>query len=309
MGLVFPILGAVGIFLVVTSLFSTPPLVATTSLGARLSSLSPALWGEEVGRSRPALDRLVQVLFGGAGEWLGRTLNRRAADEMRLRLAGWPRPYTSVESFYIYKVAIAVWMGVVGLISGSVLTAFLAAMAPLLVPLAVIMATAGFLVPDLAVSGAATRRREQTIAEMSSALGRLATITSAGTKIDVALGEIAGRPGGPFIRELRQVAVDYGASGDLGGALDALAERYPLREIVIFAGRVKAAREMGGNMSPTLNAMASDASEKLNLILQERAGRNTLLMIAPIGMAVTASLAILIAPGAVTAIQMFTSGM
>jgi len=179
----------------------------------------------------------------------------------------------------------------------------------LIVPLAVVLGTIGFCIPDLSVSRAASRRREQTIAEMASALGRLATFVAAGNKLDVAIRKISERPGGPFVRELRQVAVDYGMSSDLEGALDAMSERYPLQEIVSFTGRMKAAVRMGGSVAPTLRVMASDASEKLNLMLEERAGRNTLLMIAPIGMAVSASLAILIAPGAVVAIQMFTSAI
>jgi pilus assembly protein TadC len=310
MGLVFPILGAVGVFLVVVSLFASPRPLAATALGERLGSLSTPLFGaDQASRARPLADRLAEVLFGSAGQRLGQALNRRDADELRLKLAGWPKPYTSVETLYTYKVAITIWMGVLGLLMGSAISVFLSAVAPLILPLGVVMGALGFFVPDLAVSRAASRRREHTISEMASALGRLAIFVTAGNRLPVAIREIGQRPGGPFVQELRQVAADYGVSADLEGALDAMGRRYPMPEILAFTGRMKVALQQGGSIAPALQAQAQQSREKLNLILEERAGRNTLMMLAPLGLAVMSGMTILIAPGAVMAIQMFSSGM
>jgi len=306
MGIAFGILAGVGVLMVAMSLFATPLPAASNGLAQRLDALSPSLFGDEARQARPLLDRLVEFMFGASGARLGAALNRRQADEIRLKLAGWPKPYTSVESLYTYKVAISIWMGLIGLVLGILVSLLMVETGPVVIPFAAVLAVVGFFVPDLAVSGAARKRREQTISEMSSALGRLAIFVAAGNRLPVAVREVGSRPGGPFIHELRQVAADYTVSADLAGALDAMAERYPLPEIVAFAGRMRVALEQGGSVAPALRAMAQDAREKLNLLLEERAGRNTLLMILPLGMVITTALAILIGPGAAVAIQMFS---
>jgi hypothetical protein len=203
MSIAFAFLTAAGVFLTVMSLFAAPRPLAATNLGSRLGALTPSLFDQDqIQRARPLVDRLVQLLFASPGARLGASLDRQHADERRLKLAGWPKPYSSVEAFYAYKIAIPLWMALVGLAIGAVLSLALPGTAPASLPLAL-------------------------------------------------------------------------------------------------------ALEQGGSVAPALHAMAQDAREKLNLILEERAGRNTLLMIAPLGMVITTALAILIAPGASAALEMF----
>ena len=114
MGIAFGILAGVGVLMVAMSLFATPLPASSNGLARRLDALSPSLFGDDARQARPLLDRLVEFMFGASGARLGAALNRRQADELRLKLAGWPKPYTSVESLYTYKIAISIWMGLIG---------------------------------------------------------------------------------------------------------------------------------------------------------------------------------------------------
>jgi hypothetical protein len=77
-----------------------------------------------------------------------------------------------------------------------------------------------------------------------------------------------------------------------------MAERTGMPELRDFVGRVRLALEQGTAIGPLLQVMGVSAREKLNLMLEQRALRNSFLMIIPIGgLVLPAVLVMLGAPG------------
>lgn len=285
-----------GILLVFSSVF-VPKRVRQIGLAGDLDEIdySPdaerrrrlAILGEKslIGRAFGPL------IVGWADQAMG-LLNRAEADKKKLMMAGWPKPWHTVEDFYASKVLTAGMLGVVGIAVGLIA-------APeavfVLVP---VLALVGFFIPDLSLNSQAKKRREMIIAEMASVPDRIAIQVQSGKTLPLAIRAIAQRPGGPLVQELRQVAADYAVDGDLAGALEKMSERTGMPELRDFVGRIRLALEQGTAIAPLLQVMGISAREKLNLLLEQRALRNSFLMIIPIGgLVLPAVLVMLGAPG------------
>lgn len=246
-----------------------------------------ATWGE-----KPLIGRAFGPLIAGWAQQAMDLLNRAEADRQKLMMAGWPKPWHTVEDFYASKVLAAGLLGAVGIVVGLMA-------APeavfVLVPL---LGGVGFAIPDLSLSAQVKKRREMIVAEMASVPDRIAIQVQSGKTLPLAIRAIAQRPGGPLVQELRQVSADYAVDGDLAGALDEMAERTGVPELRDFVGRVRLALEQGTAIAPLLQVMGVSAREKLNLMLEQRALRNSFLMIVPIGgLVLPAVLVMLGAPG------------
>jgi tight adherence protein B len=259
---------------------------------------------------RPLLDRLMETLFVPAGRRVA-ALSRRNWDaqrndlETRIAQAGYPPPFTSAENVLGYRIfTAAIFAGLVGLF-GLLLSLFSPGLGAIALPLTAAAGLMGLFMPDQVINNAIRERQEQLTLDAASTMDRLAIYVAAGYALPVALRELATRPGGAWIAEIRGIASDYAVTGDFPGALEAAAQRNGrMPEIVGFTERLRSAYEMGGGgITDTLRRMSQDARVRIRLLLTERGYKNAVLMVIPAFFAIIAIALILIAPGGVQMIQ------
>jgi Flp pilus assembly protein TadB len=246
---------------------------------------------------RPLIDRL----FGSIADDLLRRRERGDVELLLKRAGVWERPdalYPHARVFYAYKIAVAAFVATLGLIFGVVFSLTAQLPVPFALGAVVIGGVLGFFLPDLDLRGKARRREDVLIADMATALDRLANFLAAGYPLPQSVNALAGRPGGVFVAELRHVAARYNVSGDLESAVDHMVERNGnLAPLIPFAGLVKTTLKMGGGVAGNLRDLAEELREELNRRITARGYRNTVLMIIPAFFAIVASLLILAAPG------------
>ena len=291
----FAFLGGVGTFLIVSAGQRRVPRAASLSINP-------------VQARRPLVDRLF-------GAWAEGLLGRRnAADvETRLKQAGfWQRAgalYPDPRTFYAYQIASAALLAVVGLGFGVLLAAIGGFDPALSLPVALGAGALGFFLPAMDLKNRVARRDDQMIADMASALDRLANFLAAGYPLPLAIHRLAERPGGVFIAELRDVAAQYSVSGDLVAGIDALLEANGnLPPLIPFASLVRTAARLGGGVGEPLRALAAELRAELTQRITARGYRNTVLMIVPAFFAILATLLVLAAPGALRAFTSLGSG-
>ncbi len=290
-------LGGLGALLIVTAARRRAPRTLALRVGL-----------EQVQARRPLVDRL----FGRLAQDLARRGNRTDV-ETQLKQAGlWERVgalYPDARTFYAYKLASAAGLGVLGLGFGVLLAGIGGLPPSLSLGVAAGTGSLGFFLPDLDLKGRVARRDDQMIADMASALDRLANFLAAGFPLPYAIHQLAQRPGGVFVAELRNVAAQYNVSGDLTAGIDALLEdNGNLLPLVPFATLVKTATRLGGGVGESLRALAEELRAELTQRITARGYRNTVLMIVPAFFAILATLLVLAAPGALRAFASLSSG-
>jgi tight adherence protein C len=293
----FAFLGGLGTFLAVSAGQRRAPRTLRVRLGL-----------EQVQARRPLVDRLF-------GTWAETLLQRRDATdvETRLKQAGfWQHVgalYPDVRTFYAYKVASTALLAVLGLGAGLIL-ASLGDFSPT-TSLAVAVATGalGFFLPDMDLKGKVSRRDDQMLADMASALDRLANFLAAGYPLAQAVQQLAERPGGVFVAELRYVAAHYNVSGDLAAGVETLLESNGnLPPLIPFVTLLRTAARLGGGVSEALRSLAAELRAELTQRITARGYRNTVLMIVPAFFAILATLLVLAAPGALRAFASLGTG-
>ena len=293
----FGFLGSMGTFLILNAGRRRVPHTLNLRVGL-----------EQVQARRPLVDRLF-------GAWADDLLRRRNAHdvETRLKQAGfWQRlgaPYPDARTFYAYKVASATLLTVVGLVAGALL-ASIGGFAPTAgLAIACVTGLLGFFMPDMDLKSKVARRDDRMLADMASALDRLANFLAAGYPLPYAVQQLAERPGGVFVAELRDVAARYNVSGDLAVGIEALLESNGnLPPLIPFATLLRTAARLGGGVSEALRALAEELRAELTQRITARGYRNTVLMIVPAFFAILATLLVLAAPGALRAFSTLGAG-
>jgi len=262
----------------------------------------------QVQQRRPLVDRLL-------GAWAEELLRRRDRDDVEtlLKQAGlYQRAgalYPDARTLYAYKLASTALLAVLGLGAGVALAAIGGFNPTLGLGVAVGTGVLGFFLPDFDLKGKVSRRDDQMLADMASALDRLANFLAAGYPLPYAINQLAGRPGGVFVAELRDVAAQYNVSGDLAAGIDGLLESNGnLLPLIPFATLVKTAARLGGGVSEPLRNLATELRAELTQRITARGYRNTVLMIVPAFFAILATLLVLAAPGALRAFASLGSG-
>ncbi|HIQ01801.1 MAG TPA: type II secretion system F family protein [Anaerolineales bacterium] len=301
--LLIALVGGLGVLLAFSSLFRVRPR-RRTGLAESIDEIELSPEAVEKRRLRaleqtPALDRLLGLALLRGAQRLASLWPTRARVERLLVIADYPKPFYSVEEFYARKI-----------LYGAFLSLFALVVLPLFrfpvgiwVPAAVGIGLMGFMVPDVSLRDAARKRQEDVVTEMAFALDRLAMYVAAGHTLAHAIKNLAIHPGGPFVAELRQVAARYDVTGDLVEPLEEMARRVDVPLAYIFASQVVMVVREGGEVLPSLRALATEARYHLNEVLKERGQRNSLMRVIPIsGMILPAVVITVVAPGAVFAL-------
>jgi Flp pilus assembly protein TadB len=139
--------------------------------------------------------------------------------------------------------------------------------------------------PDSSVQSAAAKRQRELALEMGYRIPELRADVMAGNTIQRAIRNMARRPGGPFVEELRHAVAVLDVTKDDTLAMDRLIERNAGNELLVeFANNLKMVSRQGGQIGPVLNVLADLAQQRLRLNIQAQARRNLQAMTRPIGL-------------------------
>jgi Flp pilus assembly protein TadB len=201
-------------------------------------------------------------------------------------------PFWSLETLWTEKFVNGALYGLAGavipVIFGLLLS--LTMEVPVLIMLVVsaglglLLAMLGYGQPDEQLRGAAIRRQAELALEMGYRISELRADVQAGLTIQRAITELAARPGGPFVEELRRVvAVLRTRDNDDIVAMDYFIDRNRGNELVEeFANQVKLVSQRGGQISHALNVLADSAQQRLKVHINTQAAKNLSAMQLPL---------------------------
>ncbi len=261
--------------------------------------------GYDTGERPPLAERLFGYL---AQQWSKR--GDYGGLEHRLRLAGFwgdpTGPYPSVAAFRARQLMAAALAAIVGWGGGLLIAAAAQKPASLALPLGLLTAPLGLLMPQAELNKAIRNRDDALVADMATALERLANFVAAGQPLGQAVLLFSERPGGAFVAWLRTVAADFSRHGDLAVAVEQMMEANGSPGVLVpFATLVRSHIRLGGGVSEDLRRLAGEMREELKRRITERGYRNTILMVIPAGLAILASLLVMAAPGFVRMMESF----
>jgi Flp pilus assembly protein TadB len=187
----------------------------------------------------------------------------------------------------IYGLVVFGAVGILGSLYGA-LFLNLPILVSLLVALALggLIGVLGYSEPDSTVLSAAQVRQRDLSLEMGFRMAELRSEVLAGYTIQRAIRNIAQRPGGPFVEELRRVVAVLNATKDEGLAMDAFMDRNSGSEIVQeFANQIKMVSREGGEIAPALNVLTEAAQNRLRQQINTQGRKNLQDMSRPVGLA------------------------
>ncbi len=296
MNILIAILGSLGVLLMWIGL--THPFV-TRMAGTRQRVQLRSEESESVNLS-PLLDRALGPLLDSASHTLAVVLRREDKDREMIAAAGYPPRYRTVYNFYAWKVFIALMLFLVGLANAIILgVGFL--------PVALGLGVLGLYLPDFHLRQLVQKRREIVRTEMAFVLHRLAIQVAAGQALPQALEQIALKPGGPFIQELRQVSNDISTGRTLTEALDALATRaMGIDEVRRFVDLLERAQQLGSPIAEALTSMGRILQDRVQQDIEARGMAASVQMVLPVGCLILPAIGIVvIGPGIYLAAQYF----
>ncbi len=296
MNILIAILGSLGVLLMWIGL--THPFV-TRIAGTRQRVQLRSEESESVNLS-PLLDRALGPLLDSASHTLAVVLRREDKDREMIAAAGYPPRYRTVYNFYAWKVFIALMLFLVGLANAIILgVGFL--------PVALGLGALGLYLPDFHLRQLVQKRREIVRTEMAFVLHRLAIQVAAGQALPQALEQIALKPGGPFIQELRQVSNDISTGRTLTEALDALAARaMGIDEVRRFVDLLERAQQLGSPIAEALTSMGRILQDRVQQDIEARGMAASVQMVLPVGCLILPAIGIVvIGPGIYLAAQYF----
>jgi hypothetical protein len=139
--------------------------------------------------------------------------------------------------------------------------------------------------PDGQLAGAAANRQRELSLEMGFRIAELRSDVLAGYTIQRAIRNMATKPGGPFIEELRRIVAVLNTSKDDTVAMDVFMDRNTGSEIVQeFANQIKMVTREGGEIAPALNVLTDAAQNRLRQQIMMQGRKNLQDMSRPVGL-------------------------
>ena len=242
------------------------------------------------GRGRelsPLLDRLRSVAVRLSPGTATATLQRR------LDIAGNPSPWT-LERLLAFKGGGLVALGMLGLVAG--------ARSPVtLVLYAGIGAAAGFLLPDLLLYNAGTKRQNKIRKALPDTLDMLTVCVEAGLGFDAALSQVVRRSVGPLAAEGARVLQEMQFGSSRVDALRAMAGRSTVSELRLFVAALVQATELGVPVARVLREQAAEMRMRRRQRAEEQAQKVPVKILFPLLFCLFPALfVIVIGPGAIS---------
>lgn len=255
----------------------TGALVGATSIGRERSQIARSLESiENLGVVPDDMLKRVEPDFGervGAPlrAWLVRVARKvtpsdwSARVQRQLDLAGNPTGW-DVERVLAAKSGAAILFGggiaLLMLFNGSTFSALIVGM---------VLAVAGFFIPDLVLRSKARGRSRELVGELPDAVDLLGICVESGLALDAALAQVARNTDGPiaeeFTRVLREIQIGKGRNE----ALRDLAGRTDVEDLRIFIGALVQAEGLGIPVVDVLRVQTSEMRIKRSQRAEEQA--------------------------------------
>jgi tight adherence protein C len=237
----------------------------------------------EVGRTItpfPTVERLLGPVLRDLAGRVDRAIGGTTSVRRRLDQTG--RGMT-VEQFRVEQV---LW-GAGGLLAGLVIALLSAARGSRTNPigflvLAAVLALAGVLLRDRALTAAVSRREERMISEFPTIAELLALAVGAGEGPVGALERVVRLAHGELSRELGRALADARSGASVVTALERMAARTSLPALARFVDGMAIAVERGTPLADVLRAQATDVREMGRRALLEAGGRKEIAMLVPV---------------------------
>jgi len=228
----------------------------------------------------PTMERLLGPLLRDAASFVDRVIGGTSSVRRRLDQTG--RDLT-VEQFRIEQV---IW-GASGLLAGVALAVFSAVRGSASRPaafliLSLVLALAGVLARDRALTNEVTRREAKMLTEFPTVAELLALSVAAGEGAVGALERVTKLSRGELSRELGRALADARAGASLVNALEGMAARTSLPALARFVDGMAIAVERGTPLADVLRAQAMDVREQGRRALLEAGGRKEIGMLVPV---------------------------
>jgi tight adherence protein C len=228
----------------------------------------------------PTLERLLGPVLHDLAGRVDRAIGGTASVRRRLDQTG--RGMT-VDQFRVEQV---IWAAG-GLFAGLLLAVLAAARGSRTNPigfliLAAVLALAGVLLRDRALTAEVTRRETRMISEFPTIAELLALAVGAGEGPVGALERVVRLANGELSRELGRALADARAGSSVVAALEGMAARTSLPALARFVDGMAIAVERGTPLADVLRAQATDVREMGRRALLEAGGRKEIAMLVPV---------------------------
>lgn len=286
--MVISLLAALAVFLSVVLLAIWIVSSASSPLDARTRALArgPANIAEIPFRQRVLLP-VVEGITRGLTEMLPQAFVDRI--EKRLTVAGRP---AAVQTFFALILALGTLLPVtVFLLLWSASNGAPPGATLLLVPLAAVFGAA---LPFVWLSRRARARQLAIWKSLPGAFDLITTCVEAGLGLDAAFQRVAEKLQGPFTDEVRQMLLEVEMGHPRREALEDLAHRTEVPELLTFVNAVIQAQQLGTNLGTVLRAQAHQMRVKRSQRAEEAARRMSTKMVFPLVFCMMPSLFIVI---------------
>jgi hypothetical protein len=202
-------------------------------------------------------------------------------------------PFWNVETMWgekifgalLFSTVLALMLMMAGIFFSIIFRIPLAAIVVASIGIGVALGIFAFQLPDSSVAATAARRQRELALEMGYRVPELRSDVLAGNTIQRAMRNLAQRPGGPFVEEIRRAVTILDITKDDTLAMDQFIDRNEGNELVVeFANSVKMVSRQGGQIGPVLNVLADQAQQHLRLSIQTQARKNLQEMARPVGL-------------------------
>jgi len=226
----------------------------------------------EQGELTSANERYLQMLKQADWHWAPGELNAPTPSA----------PFWNLETLWGSKIVAALVGGTVGF-----LVLLVPSLAMGLPPWgaffgAFIGALQGWISPDSKLRAAVKKRQHELTIEMAYRIPVLAAYVSTGRSLTRAFRYLAGRPGGPFVAEVRRLLAVYDATTSLSAAIEGLMARNRMRALTEFGQQILMVEKEGGSIGPALDVLSRAAQRTLKRRLDKQAADNAAQMGLPV---------------------------
>jgi tight adherence protein C len=293
------LLAFASVFLVVLGLRSK----AVDPVEARLQSVRAGIGPRNAVLAQPFIRRAAAPMAGSVVRFIMRLLPPTWISATQQRLT-WAGNFMSLPTFILIWACLAVSVGVLGfLVSNTIGWGFFGR----------VMATAvgfamGAALPQLWLRARVSDRRYQTRKALPDALDLMTTSVEAGLSLDSAMVRVAEFQRGPFQDELAVAMQEMTLGKSRREALEQLAERLNVPEVISFIQTINQAEITGSPIGQVLRAQAQQVRVRRRQAAEAQAQRAPLLMIIPLVFFILPSMFIfLVAPAGLTIIDLLTN--
>jgi tight adherence protein C len=169
------------------------------------------------------------------------------------------------------------------------------------------LAIGSFSLPDIWLSRKVSQRQQNLVLQLPDALDLLVIVIEGGLSFESALQEIVDKSHGQLAREFGRVLADMNIGKARRQALNDLATRTGVPDIVAFVTAVNQAEELGVGLGRVLNIQAEELRLRRQQRAQERANQAPIKMMFPIVFLIFPSIfAVLLGPAIPQLLDMFT---